>query len=72
MKQGHQQNEPIQPDIDDQGHISKVGHIIHSLVILNMIPHSLQVLLKKLLQVVQRRKGSVYMTHIVNGEILEG
>ena len=71
MKQGHQQNESIQPDIGDQGHISEVGHIIHSLVILNMIPYSLQVLLKKL-QAVQRRKGSVYKTHTVNGEILEG
>ena len=55
MKQGHQQNESIQPDIDDQRHISKVGHIIHSLVILNMIPYSLQVLLKKL-QAVQRKR----------------
>ena len=55
MKQGYQQNEPIQPDIDDQGHISEVGHIIHSLVILNLIPYGLQVLLKKL-QTVQRKR----------------
>ena len=55
MKQGHQQNESIQLDIDDQGHISEVCHIIHSLVILNMTPYSLQVLLQKL-QAVQRKR----------------
>ena len=71
MKQGHQQNKLIQPDIDDQGHISEVGHIIHSLVILNMTPYSLQVLFKETTSST-KKKGSVYMTHTVNGRILEG
>ena len=61
MDKGHQQDEPIQPDDDDQGNTSeKMCHLIHNLVILYLFP----LLFSWNLQVMQRKRDLLCMTLI--------
>ena len=63
VEQGNQEIEYMPTQPDDNNQLKHVSHVLHSLVIPNLIPHSLLVLLQNL-QAVQRKRDSLCMTHI--------